>query len=75
MSEVSIPADLIERLRGAKKVAVLTGAGVSAESNIPTFRDALTGFWANFKAEELATPHAFAKDPESPSQGNLLLVG
>jgi len=45
-------------------VTVLTGAGVSAESGIPTFRDALTGFWANFKAEELATVEAFRRNPK-----------
>lgn len=48
----------------AKSVAVLTGAGVSAESGIPTFRDSLTGLWSNFNAEELATPMAFRKNPE-----------
>jgi NAD-dependent deacetylase len=44
---------------------VLTGAGISAESGIPTFRDALTGLWARFSPEELATPEAFARDPET----------
>lgn len=43
---------------------MLTGAGVSAESGIPTFRDALTGIWASFDPEELATPAAFARQPE-----------
>ena len=42
---------------------MLTGAGISAESGIPTFRDALTGLWSRFRAEELATPDAFARDP------------
>jgi NAD-dependent deacetylase len=42
---------------------VLTGAGVSAESGIPTFRDALTGLWSRFNPEQLATPEAFARDP------------
>jgi len=50
-------------LRGARRVVVLTGAGVSAESGIPTFRDALTGLWSRFRAEDLATPEAFARDP------------
>jgi NAD-dependent deacetylase len=50
-------------LRDARHVAVLTGAGVSAESGIPTFRDALTGLWANFRPEELATPEAFERNP------------
>jgi NAD-dependent deacetylase len=44
-------------------VTVLTGAGISAESGVPTFRDALTGLWAQYRAEELATPEAFARNP------------
>jgi NAD-dependent deacetylase len=50
-------------LREASSVAVLTGAGISAESGIPTFRDALTGLWARFNPEELATPEAFERNP------------
>ena len=50
-------------LREARSVAVLTGAGVSAESGIPTFRDAQTGLWAKYDPMELATPQAFARDP------------
>ena len=42
---------------------MLTGAGISAESGIPTFRDALSGLWARFNPEELATPQAFARNP------------
>jgi NAD-dependent deacetylase len=60
----TLPSDLIAALRAAKKVVVFTGAGVSAESGIPTFRDALTGLWARFDAERLATPEAFQQDPE-----------
>jgi NAD-dependent deacetylase len=45
-------------------LAVLTGAGISAESGIPTFRDALTGLWENFRPEELATPEAFEANPK-----------
>jgi NAD-dependent deacetylase len=44
-------------------VVVLTGAGVSKESGIPTFRDAQTGLWANFKPEDLATREGFLKNP------------
>lgn len=44
-------------------MTVLTGAGISAESGVPTFRDALTGLWAQYRAEELATPEAFARNP------------
>ncbi|MGQ0702653.1 MAG: SIR2 family NAD-dependent protein deacylase [Gemmatimonadales bacterium] len=50
-------------LREARYVAVLTGAGISAESGIPTFRDAMTGWWAKFRPEDLATPEAFRRDP------------
>jgi len=49
-------------LAEAASVAVLTGAGISAESGVPTFRGA-GGLWKNFKPEELATPEAFARDP------------
>lgn len=42
---------------------VLTGAGMSAESGIPTFRDAQTGIWAKYRPEDLATPEAFAANP------------
>jgi NAD-dependent deacetylase len=50
-------------LRHAGPVLVLTGAGMSAESGIPTFRDAQTGLWAQYRPEDLATPEAFARDP------------
>jgi NAD-dependent deacetylase len=50
-------------LRAARRVVVFTGAGVSAESGIATFRDALTGLWSRFNAEDLATPEAFRRDP------------
>ncbi len=59
-----IPQSLINLLRDAKRVAVLTGAGVSAESGVPTFRDAQTGLWAKYEPTELATPEAFKADPE-----------
>ncbi|MCP3676774.1 MAG: NAD-dependent deacylase [Deltaproteobacteria bacterium] len=51
-----------KRLGEARSVAVLTGAGVSAESGVPTFRGD-GGLWRNYRAEELATPQAFARDP------------
>jgi NAD-dependent deacetylase len=60
----AIPAPLRDALVNARRVAVLTGAGVSAESGVPTFRDALTGIWAQFDPMELATPAAFARDPK-----------
>lgn len=64
MTLLDIPADLIETLRAARRVAVLTGAGISAESGVPTFRDAQTGLWARYNPEELATPEAFQRDPK-----------
>jgi NAD-dependent deacetylase len=54
---------LIRALREARVVVVFTGAGVSAESGVPTFRDRQTGLWERFDATELATPAAFARDP------------
>ena len=50
-------------LRAARHVVVFTGAGVSAESGIPTFRDALTGLWSRFDPAQLATAGAFERDP------------
>ncbi len=55
--------DAVAALRRARSVAVLTGAGVSAESGVPTFRGA-GGLWRSFRATELATPEAFARDPK-----------
>ena len=55
---------LARRLASARRVAVLTGAGVSAASGIPTFRGA-GGLWKEFRPEELATPEAFARDPKT----------
>jgi len=54
---------LAKALRNAKHVVVLGGAGVSAESGIPTFRDALEGYWSKYDPELLATPEAFRRDP------------
>ncbi|MFN2187989.1 MAG: SIR2 family NAD-dependent protein deacylase [Candidatus Promineifilaceae bacterium] len=62
-SQAAIPFELIEKLRSAHHIAVLTGAGISAESGVPTFRDAQTGLWSQYSAEELATPKAFERDP------------
>jgi NAD-dependent deacetylase len=52
-----------ECVRSARVIAVLTGAGVSAESGIPTFRSN-GGYWRQFRFEDLATPEAFARDPK-----------
>src|SRR5437870_12755482 len=51
-----------ELLRGSSRVAVLTGAGISAESGVPTFRGA-GGLWEGQRVEEVATPRAFTRDP------------
>jgi len=51
------------RLAEARAVTVLTGAGISADSGVPTFRGN-DGLWRNFRAEDLATPEAFARDPQ-----------
>jgi NAD-dependent deacetylase len=62
---VQLLADhLLTRLGEARHVMVLTGAGMSAESGIPTFRDAQTGMWSKFRAEDLATPEAFEANPD-----------
>jgi NAD-dependent deacetylase len=50
-------------VRGACHLVIFTGAGVSAESGVPTFRDALTGLWAHYDPQELATPQAFQRSP------------
>lgn len=57
--EVKKARDLIAR---ADRICVLSGAGVSAESGVPTFRGE-DGLWKNYRAEELATPQAFRRDP------------
>lgn len=58
--------ELIERLSSLRpeRIVALTGAGISAESGIPTFRSA-GGLWKRFKPEELATPAAFDRNPET----------
>jgi len=55
---------LLKALRNARHLFVLTGAGVSAESGVPTFRDAMSGLWARFRPEDLAAPEAFAANPK-----------
>lgn len=56
--------DAIDLARRAERVAVISGAGISSESGIPTFRGA-GGLWRNYRAEDLATPGAFARDPQT----------
>jgi len=54
---------IVEILKNTKKLFILTGAGVSAESGIPTFRGK-DGLWKNYSATDLATPEAFSRDPK-----------
>lgn len=61
---IDVPAEVLELARAARKVCVLTGAGMSAESGVPTFRDAQTGLWERFDPLQLATPQAWRDDPE-----------
>jgi NAD-dependent deacetylase len=61
---MDIAAPLIDALRQARRVLVLTGAGVSAESGLATFRDKQVGLWERFDPTQLATREAFERDPE-----------
>ena len=61
IAEVERAAELLE---SKQHICLLTGAGISAESGIPTFRDKQTGLWENYRAEDLATPDAFTRDPK-----------
>ncbi len=55
---------VIHRLRDSRHVAVFTGAGISAESGIPTFRDRFEGLWAKYDPQDVATPDAFRANPQ-----------
>jgi NAD-dependent deacetylase len=61
---MEFPVDFIRFLTSATRVVVLTGAGVSQESGLRTFRDAQDALWAQYKPEDLASPEAFARDPK-----------
>ena len=60
--KVIFDTDLLNVLKRARHIVVFTGAGVSAESGIPTFRDAQTGLWEKFDATQLASPQAYRAD-------------
>jgi NAD-dependent deacetylase len=62
-NSIEIPQELVQELRTARRVAALTGAGISAESGVPTFREAQSGLWSRYSPQELATPDAFRRDP------------
>ena len=54
-----------EMVRAARRIVAFSGAGLSAESGVPTFRDADTqGFWVKYDPQKLATPRGFAADPQ-----------
>lgn len=61
---VETPPGLISALRASAHTVVLTGSGISAESGVPTFREAQTGLWEHLDPQQLATPEAFARDPK-----------
>lgn len=63
-SHCAVPSELISIMQSCRRVVALTGAGVSAESGVPTFRDAQTGLWSQYRPEDLATPEAFERDPK-----------
>ncbi len=62
MAQADPTAAVRARVQGARSIAVLTGAGVSAESGVPTFRGP-EGLWRTYRPEQLASPDAFARDP------------
>ncbi len=59
----SFPGPLLEVLRAAQRITVLTGAGISAESGLPTFRDKLTGLWERYNLDDLVTTEGLRRDP------------
>jgi NAD-dependent deacetylase len=61
---MELPSGLITALQNSSNVLVLTGAGMSAESGVPTFRDAQSGMWEKYRPEDLATPEAFRDHPQ-----------
>lgn len=62
-SNIGHLAEIAGLLLEAERVVCLTGAGVSADSGVPTFRDALTGLWSRFDPEQLASQAGFAAEP------------
>lgn len=63
METYKIPESLVRQIHSAKHIAILTGAGVSAESGLPTFREPLTGLWENYNPNTLANKKAFLNNP------------
>ena len=60
----NFPQSLINILIEAKNVTVLCGSGISAESGIPTFREAQTGLWKRYSPQKLASPDGFHSNPK-----------
>lgn len=58
-----IPTEFLAAIARSNHTVILTGSGTSAESGVPTFRDAQTGLWAKYRPEDLATPEAFRRNP------------
>lgn len=61
---LSLPSDVLAGLRAATSIMALTGAGISAESGVPTFRAPGTGLWSQYRIEDFATPRAWNRDPK-----------
>ena len=61
---MEFPLELNNSLRKTTHITVLTGAGISAESGLKTFRDSQDGHWSKYRPEDLATPQAFKRDPK-----------
>jgi len=61
---IALADPVIAALRSARRLTVLTGAGISAESGVPTFRDAQTGLWSQYEPTQLATAQAFRSNPK-----------
>lgn len=68
MNDHSSLQDLQTAIKSFPELVVLTGSGISAESGIPTFREAQTGLWAQYDPQELATPQAFQDHPRTVLQ-------
>jgi NAD-dependent deacetylase len=64
MAHIAIPESVLSAARDAHRVTFFTGAGMSAESGLPTFRDTQTGLWANYDPTTFASPQSWADDPE-----------
>ena len=60
---LTLPDTVLERLKNARRVVALTGGGIAATSNVPSFREAHSGDWARYDVSELATVQAFVRNP------------